>query len=141
MAERLDGVRLADDEVALVAALVRAGVAAIESRNGSVPPAALWVRDRLAMFARRTSYAQARAPGEHANMAVASSPPPSAARVTVAEAAARTGYSPQHIRRLCDSGALTAARSAAGAWEIEAWSLEKLAARQGNRMRDDRQAG
>lgn len=136
MAERLGGVRLTDEETVIAAALVRAGVLALERRLGHVPREALQLRDELARFAQRTLSAQASGPGEHASMpadpeAAASGPP-----VTVAEAAARSGFSPQHVRRLCASGELAAGRAPGGAWMVEEWSLQGLAARR--RERDAR---
>lgn len=128
MAERLGGIRLSDGEAALAAALVRAGIAAIEQRHGQVPAAAFRLRDELVMFARRTSAAQASTDREHANMPSEPEAPVSELPVTVAEAAARSGYSPQHVRRLCASGELAAARTPGGAWMVEEWSLAVLAA-------------
>ena len=129
MAERLGGVRLSDGETALAAALVRAGIAAIEQRHGQVPAAAFRLRDELVMFARRTSAAQAGPDREHANMPSEPEASGSELPVTVAEAAARSGYSPQHVRRLCASGVLVSDRAPGGAWMVEEWSLAVLAAR------------
>jgi len=120
--------------------VMQAGIAALEKRNGQVLTAARALRQELASFARNKRYAQAIDAGEHANLLDSPSAAPSGARVTVAEAAARSGYSPQYVRRLCASGELEAVRSPGGAWLVDEWSLEVLAAR---RERDAgcRQAG
>ena len=133
MAEKLSGVRLSDEETRLAAYLVRAGVAAIERQSGTLPAAAVRLRDQLDMFARRISYAQASAESEPANLPACPDPAESASllhrQISVTAAAALAGVSRQHIRRLCRRGVLIAAWSPAGTWQIELWSLEELAAR------------
>jgi excisionase family DNA binding protein len=127
--QELDGIRLSADEAALAAVLVRAGVAALGQRNGQVPAAALRLRDELASFAREIRFAQVGGSRETAKLPGGQDAPPSGQRVTVAEAAARSGFSPQYVRRLCASDELTAVRSPGGAWLIDEWSLDELAAR------------
>jgi hypothetical protein len=133
VAEQLAGFCLSDDEIVLAAVLVRAGAAAIESRNGSMPAAAARLRDQLAMFARRIQLAQASAAGEHANLPGCPDGAASGARISVAAAARMAGFTPQHIRRLCHRGDLAAVRAPSGHWLIEAWSAGILAARREER--------
>lgn len=133
----VDGVVLEGQDVALTARLVELGVDRLQRVNGTVPPDALRMRDELAMFARRSSLVQVTGNGAHANVLDPADPAASVPQATVAEAAEQTGYSAQHIRRMCASGALAAIRSAAGHWQIDGWSLEKLAAQRRNMMQND----
>ena len=127
MAELLDGVRLGNREAVLAAYLVRAGVTALERRNGSIPEDALQLRDELATFARRISYAQASASGETANVLVGTDPAASA-QISAAAAALQLGVSAQAVRSMCRRGALIASQSPAGAWRIDGTSVLALAA-------------
>ena len=135
---RVDGILLESDDVALAAVLVRAGVAYLQRANGSVPHAALRLRDQLAAFAaRETAALLASAERESANPAVTLTVEDSfPQQMTVRTACGLLGLSPQAVRGHCRSGALAAIRSPAGNWQIDAHSAAAMAARRKER-RDD----
>jgi hypothetical protein len=127
---RVGGVLLDGEDLALAEVLVRLGVAYLRYRDGTVPAAAVRMREQLTGFARETTAAQASAAGESAKpsaaVIVAESAP---AEMNVQEAAGLLGISPQAVRRLCRTGALVAALSPAGRWDIDPGSAAALAAR------------
>lgn len=127
---RVDGVVLDGQDLALAAVLARLGVAWLERRDGTVPPAALRLRDQLAAFARETTSVVVSDDRESRNPSclpiVAQSVP---AEMTAHAAAGLLGISPQAVRGMCRSGALIAVRSAAGHWRIDTGSAAVLAAR------------
>jgi hypothetical protein len=122
------GVVLEDDDVALAHVLVRIAVAYLQRVNGAAPPDALALRDQLAAFARNPSE-QVSGQRETAKPAEAAEVEISLAQMTVKETAARLVLSEQRVRSLCRSGALVAAQSAAGRWQIDGASAAALAAR------------
>jgi hypothetical protein len=130
VAERLDGIRLTGEETRWAAWLIRVGVTTVESRDGTVPAAALRLRDQLARFARREpADPQASVIAETANSPGGSDPAVSDRQITVTAAAARLGVSEQAVRRWCRSGDLIAWRDApAGPWIIDEHSADALAA-------------
>lgn len=135
MAEQLGGVRLTDDETVVVSVLVRIGIEHLARSNGTVAPNVRALGDQLARFARRTLLVQAAAVGEPASLpgggAAAESVPLLDGQIGVTAAAGRTGYSAQHVRRLCHRGVLIAFKTSAGAWLIDDSSAAALAARKG----------
>jgi|SRR5580700_2878280 hypothetical protein len=118
----VDGFLLGRDDAELAAALARYAVAQLRRNNGAAPPNAVALADDLERFAR-TSSPQASATGEHANLPDDDDLASSGARIGATAAAALTGLTPQHVRRLCRGGGLSAARGPRGAWEIDQWSV------------------
>jgi hypothetical protein len=137
VAEHVSGVYLTEDELRAVASLVRMGCVVVEERNGTLSARNAKLRDQLAMFARRTSFAQVSDVREPANLSSGPDPAPSCltastgSDVSVAVAARRTGYSLQHVRRLCRHGDLIAWRAPSGTWLIDSDSAAALAASRG----------
>lgn len=127
---RVDGVVLDGQDVVVAALLVRIGAAYLLRVNGSVPPGALRLRDELNAFAaRETASAEASAGRESAKADISPTVAESAPKVTVKDAARILGISEQAVTARCRSGALTAVRSAAGHWQINAESAQAVAAR------------
>lgn len=130
------GVVLDGEDLPLAAVLARLGVAYLQRVNGTVPAAAVQLRDQLAAFAAETTSVlvsderETAKPG--AAVTVAGSGPQ---MMTVRAAAGLLGISPQAARGLCRAGGLLATRDAAGHWQIDADSAALAARRKG--LRDD----
>lgn len=128
---RAAGVLLDGDDIRLAAVLVRLGVAYLQRVNGTVPAAALALRDQLAAFARETSPPLASAMRETGKPAAAAIVADSGAQMmTVRMACELTGLSPQAVRGHCRTGKLLATRTPAG-WQIDPATLASLARRKG----------
>ena len=123
MAERAAGLLLTARECDLLAILARAGAARLEQRNGaSLPPRVTALLADLERFAR-TSRSAGQRPGPNiANLPDDGDLASSGTRIGVTAAAALARCSPQHVRRLCRRGDLSAARGPDGQWEIDEWS-------------------